>query len=57
VLIVGGSGRNWLAIGVQECRVCVDCRANVASMVDLSAVRGAARSVETAFASELRATL
>lgn len=35
----------------------MDCRANVAGVVDLSAVGGAARSVEAAFASELRATL
>jgi hypothetical protein len=57
VLVVGRSGRYGFAIGVEECWVCVDCRANVAGVVDLSAVGRAARSVEAAFSGELRTAL
>jgi hypothetical protein len=57
MLVVRGSGRHGLAVRVEEGWVCVDCRANVAGMVDLSAVGRAARGVEAAFSSELRTAL
>jgi hypothetical protein len=57
VLVVGRSGRHGLAIGVKERWVRVNCRANVAGVVDLSAVGRAARSVEAAFSGELRTAL
>jgi cytochrome c551/c552 len=57
VLVVGRSGRHGLAVGVEERWVCVDCRANVAGVVDLSTVGRAARSVEAAFSGELRTAL
>jgi hypothetical protein len=55
MLVVGGSGRHGLAVGVEKSWVRVDYGANVAGMVDLSAVGRAARSVEAALSGELRA--
>jgi hypothetical protein len=55
IFVVGGSGRDWLAVGVEERRVRVDCCSYVAGVIDLSAIGGATRSVEAAFSGELRA--
>jgi hypothetical protein len=57
MLVVGGSGRHGLAVRIEEGWVRVDCRANVAGVIDLSAVGRAARSVEAAFSGELRTAL